>query len=180
MVFAVGSAFGVAAAAESAGDFDKAKAWYQKIVDLVGDGAFKPHADVARKRIETLDSAREMPKLYARSDIPSLNKKPEAPAPLPAAPDVPAGPAIPEATPAAPAATPATTTPEPAPANPAPASPTTPPPGGLSLNQAIMPIVWVPESIAMLIPTDVSHRVELIPTQTTHDAVLASWMTRAK
>ncbi|MDX2118034.1 MAG: tetratricopeptide repeat protein [Planctomycetota bacterium] len=122
MVFAVGSAFGVAAAAESAGDFDKAKAWYQKIVDLVGDGAFKPHADVARKRIETLDSAREMPKLYARSDIPSLNKKPEAPAPLPAAPDVPTGPAIPEATPAAPAATPATTTPERAPANPAPES----------------------------------------------------------
>lgn len=136
MVLAISGAFGVAAVAESNADFAKAKDWYQRVIDLAGDGAFKPHADVAKKRIESLDTLKDLPKVYAKSEIPSLNKLPET-APLPAAPAGPVGPAIPDAAPGAapetvpatPEATPpATSTPttEPAPANPAPTTPPAP------------------------------------------------------
>jgi len=132
MVLAVSGAYGVAAVAESNTDLDKAKVWYQKIIDLVGDGAFKPHADVAKKRMESLETLKELPRVYAKADIPSLNKKEPEPAPLPPAKVEPAGPALPDAMPTTtPEATPATvptttpTTPEPAPANPTPAAPKT-------------------------------------------------------
>jgi len=118
MVLAISGAFGAAAVAESNADFAKAKDWYQRVIDLAGDGAFKPHADVAKNRIDSLDTLKELPKVYAKAEIPSLNKKPEEQA-LPAAPTGPVGPAIPDAAPAAtptPEATPST--PEPAPATP--------------------------------------------------------------
>ncbi len=133
-IFASGALFGVAAVAESKGEWDLARSTYQRIVDLVKGTAAASHGATAQARMDFMDALKNAPALPARSALPPLppELQPPAPAPVPApAPDpaatptpVPAPtpapgtePVAPPAAPEAPGTPPATTPPaEPAPA----------------------------------------------------------------
>lgn len=130
LLMQINSLYGLAAVAESRGTLEDAKTQYTKIVELCDGGPFSAHAEVARKRMSSLDSLATLPTLAAGADYPRIEGfdpplTPPTPAPTPAStPGAdPAATPAPSTTPTDPAATPApgTTTPAPTP------SPSTPP-----------------------------------------------------
>jgi hypothetical protein len=131
-LLAVAAAFGIAAVAESSGNFSDASNAYEEAARLAEAAGDALHVEIAKKRIASLDNVKNIASLPSQADLPKPPAPPAPPTTLPA----PIGPApTPEATPA-PAATPAAapgTTPAPntpAPSEPAPSTPpapTTPP-----------------------------------------------------
>jgi len=146
MPLTLGALFGLAAVAESKQEYDAAKARYEEIVRLTQDNTFSRDALIAKHRIEQLGALKDLPKLYAKTELPKLESDEPAPLALPPGVTVdptagpptqpPSGPAGPPAPPANPPTNPPATggegaTPAPAPATTTPAStpaPTTPPP----------------------------------------------------
>lgn len=75
--------FGAAAALETLGKYDEAKATLATAAKAAEAGDFPAQAAVARKRIETMEEAKTAPRLYASSEV--KTKRP--PPPPPPAPD---------------------------------------------------------------------------------------------
>lgn len=82
MVTKVGALFGLAAVAESRGDYEKAKAYYTDIAKLVDGTSFAPQGAIAQSRIELLPSLAGLPKLVARADLQDLPAEPTPLAPI--------------------------------------------------------------------------------------------------
>ncbi len=127
-IMALSATFGLAAIAESEGNFSDATALYEQAATLAESQGDKAHAKIARDRITGLDKLKTITEPLSAADLP----KPPPPPVLPAIPAGPAGPApitTPEGTPAAtPGATP-TTPPSPAPdGTPIPSTPNVNPP----------------------------------------------------
>ncbi|MBU6414104.1 MAG: hypothetical protein KGS45_11595 [Planctomycetes bacterium] len=129
LLMQINALHGLAAVAESRSKFDEAKANYTKLIELCDGGPFAAHADVARKRIASLDGLVVLPTLAAGTEFPRIEgfDRPLTPPPTPSNPtptDAPATtpPATPDAAVPAPGAAPAPT-PVPAPSD----QPTTPP-----------------------------------------------------
>ena len=74
--------FGAAAAQETLGKYDEAKATLETAARAAEAGDFPAQAAVAKKRIETMEEAKTAPRLYASSEV--KTKRPP-PAPPPAA-----------------------------------------------------------------------------------------------
>jgi hypothetical protein len=75
-LFAVNAAFGLAAVAESAGDFDLARERYGKAESLATQFGYTPLATVASELASTVGEARDVT-LYERSELPRLPFEPE-------------------------------------------------------------------------------------------------------
>lgn len=103
--------FGLAAVAESRGQTDKAKEWYEAIVKATDGTTWGLHAKIAQGRIAELGSLTALTPLPRKADVPKPPEMPQLPIP---------GAALPEP---APSAAPTVT---PVPAS-APVQPTTPP-----------------------------------------------------
>lgn len=141
-ILAAGALFGVAAVAESKGEWDVARATYQRIVDLVKGTAAASHGATAQARMDFMDALKSAPALPSRSSLPPLPPELQPPAPPAATPEAtpapaadPAAPATPPAGEPAPTPPPASVpAPEPTPANapspiPSPAPAPAPAPG---------------------------------------------------
>lgn len=115
LLMQINAHYGIAAVAESRGKMEDAKAAYTKLVELCDGGPFAAHAQVARKRIASLDNLNTLPTLAVSGDYPRIEGFDRSPMPAPVAapasdpgatpPGAPGTP--PESTPA-PATTPAT------------------------------------------------------------------------
>jgi hypothetical protein len=153
-VLTINALYGLAAVAEGRQELDKAKGYYEQIAKIAEANAMPAHAALANERIKKLPELQNVPKLYAKAELPPAPKKEEPaaptitpvsgpPAPVPAPPAVlpdvlsnqpPAAPApspAPAPAPTDPGATPPANpapipAPAPAPANPTP-DPATPP-----------------------------------------------------
>ncbi|GJQ30983.1 MAG: hypothetical protein HBSAPP03_28670 [Phycisphaerae bacterium] len=79
MLLALNALYGLAAVAEGRGEFDAARAWYEKIAARTEGTTFDAHAKVAKKRIAGLDG------LKALAPLPSFDQVPKLPEPAPAA-----------------------------------------------------------------------------------------------
>lgn len=126
----IGALFGLASVAESRGDAEAAKKYYEQVRSASANvPGFAEFASVAGKRIENLPRVLAVNKLPAKATLPPATKEDEKPAMPLTVPDAPAGPgllgpvgpAVPQAKPEpAPASTtptpPSNPTPEPAPA----------------------------------------------------------------
>lgn len=73
----IDAAFGLAAVAESRGEFDLARRLYTEIQDLAKARGLTLHANLAATRLDTLDALASPMRLYARADLPP---DPEPPA----------------------------------------------------------------------------------------------------
>lgn len=75
---AIGALYGLASVAESRGEFDKAREHYNRLAEVASAAGYPIQAEAAKKRIETLDELRAMPRLYAQSEIwaPSIGGSP--------------------------------------------------------------------------------------------------------
>lgn len=80
-LFAIKGAFGLAAVAESRGDWSAAKAAYEQAVRLGENTEFKGLASIAKSRIEGLEALKAVPTFYAEADLPKPPPPPEPPAP---------------------------------------------------------------------------------------------------
>jgi hypothetical protein len=150
-ILAAGALFGLAAVAESKGEWDLARSTYQRIVELVKGTAAERHGLTAQARMDFMDALKNAPALPAKASLPPLPPElqppaPPAPVPVPvpapapadapapgAEPTAPPAPAsepvpTPAAEPVVPPATEPVTPPSTAPATP-PAPAPTPPPG---------------------------------------------------
>jgi hypothetical protein len=76
---AVAAAFGLAAVAESSGNFSDATAMYQEAAALAQAAGDPLHASIATKRIESLDTIKQSPLILSKADLPP----PPAPVPAP-------------------------------------------------------------------------------------------------
>jgi hypothetical protein len=139
-----GALFGLATVAESRGDLDAARGYYDRIIALVdadppitldeGKPAQKPfamHAAVARKRIESLGELRAPLALVSEAQLPKLPPLPEPPAPASGMEGgLPPGMTLPPGVTVEPVGPPTPVPPEAAPFTPAvpPAQPSTVPP----------------------------------------------------
>jgi predicted negative regulator of RcsB-dependent stress response len=142
---AIQGQFGLAAVAESKGDFEQAKTRYEQAASAAEKVGFTANVKVAKDRIAKLPTLASPPKLFAEADLPKLPEPPPPPAlPTPTAPPgviiapIPAPPGAPTQQPVTPQADPGATpppAPAPAPADapkpaeplPAPSSPPAPP-----------------------------------------------------
>lgn len=109
-IMSLSAAFGLAAVAESEGNFSDATALYEQAATLAEGQGDQAHAKIARDRITGLDKLKTITEPLSAADLP----KPPVPAPV-VPPVGPAGPApltppaaTPEGTPAAPTPPPAT------------------------------------------------------------------------
>ncbi|MBX3404270.1 MAG: hypothetical protein KF699_12745 [Phycisphaeraceae bacterium] len=66
---AIGALYGLASVAESRSEFDKAREHYTRLAEVATAAGFTIQAAAAKKRIETLDELRSMPRLYAQGEI---------------------------------------------------------------------------------------------------------------
>jgi hypothetical protein len=78
VLHAISAAYGLAAVAESRGDLDKAKSYYEQVQKMADAAGFPEHSKVAKQRIDELPTLKDKPKLYVLSELP---KPPEPPAP---------------------------------------------------------------------------------------------------
>jgi hypothetical protein len=118
------SLYGLAAVAEGRQEYDKAKGYYEQIAKLADANALPAHAALANERITKLPDLQNIPKLYAKAELPPPPKK-EEPAPVPAPAPASTAP-VPAPTPSpltSPTPPPPEPAPAPVPAEPAPASP---------------------------------------------------------
>lgn len=106
ILMVIGGTYGLAAVAECRGDFDAARKHYETVEALVKDTPYKAHATVAQERIKNLDKLKQVPRLYAKSELPAEAVAPPSPF------DPPVNP------PQNPPAAPSSTAPAPAPAGP--------------------------------------------------------------
>lgn len=71
-IHALGAASGLAAVAESLGEIEQAREFYQRVIDLAERERFSAHAVVARQRMNTIeDRIANRPRLFAQSELPS-------------------------------------------------------------------------------------------------------------
>jgi len=75
--------YGLAAVAEAKGDWDQARARYERIAELADRDGFEPHGAIARQRIASLDELKVEPKLYAKADLPAPPTPETTPLPQP-------------------------------------------------------------------------------------------------
>jgi hypothetical protein len=75
---ALAAAFGLAAVAESSGNFSDAAAMYKDAAALAEASGDPLHATIANKRLETLDAVKQSPFILSKADLPP------PPAPIPA------------------------------------------------------------------------------------------------
>jgi len=68
-IHAVGALFGLASVAESRGEMDQAKERYTALIELAKRVGFTREAAAAEKRIETLPTLAEMPRIYTQNDL---------------------------------------------------------------------------------------------------------------
>jgi len=68
-IHAVSALFGLASVAESRGEMDKAKERYTALIELANRVGFTREAAAAEKRIETLPTLSEMPRIYTQNDL---------------------------------------------------------------------------------------------------------------
>jgi tetratricopeptide (TPR) repeat protein len=130
LLMQINAHYGIAAVAESRGKMDEAKAAYNKLIELCDGGPFSAHAQVARKRIASLDGLSTLPTLAASGDYPRIEgfdrpvTPPPAQTPTPADPSAVPNPAPTDAAPgSAPANSPSTAPATTPPASDAPATP---------------------------------------------------------
>ncbi len=115
--------YGLAAVAETRGDWDKAKGYYDQVIAIAEHKGFANHVAVAKKRRDSLgELAKAEPVPYKAQVPPGIEQpKPEVPTLTPSAAPPPGATVVPVPAP----------TPAPQPAGTAPAQqPATPPPGG--------------------------------------------------
>ena len=72
----IGALDGLASVAESRGQFDEAKAQYQKLIDKAKEAGYPTIAAATQKRIDSLDAIKTLPKLYAQADLPQVAAAP--------------------------------------------------------------------------------------------------------
>lgn len=77
-IHAIGAAYGLAAVAETRGEADKAKAAYERVIQLADRAGYLDHVELARKRIADLPTL-SRPRLFAQAELP---KPPAPPAPI--------------------------------------------------------------------------------------------------
>lgn len=124
---------GLAAVAECRADFDAAKGFYTRAIDTAKAASFPDLAAAAKARLDSVDSLKTVPRVYAAGELfGAIKPAPPPPVPAPIKIEPVAPPAGAPGTPAP--ATPDTSNPTapPAPAEPKPADPPPPatPPGG--------------------------------------------------
>lgn len=73
---AIGALTGLAAIAEDRGEFDKAKDFYQKASAKAAEKKLDQLQAIIKKRIDTLDTLKNPPRLYASSELPGGGEKP--------------------------------------------------------------------------------------------------------
>lgn len=81
LLYELEALYGLAAVAESRGDLDGAKGFYERVIGVAERSDYPAHVQIARARIEGLDDLRNLPRLYARAELPAR------PAPAPPAGD---------------------------------------------------------------------------------------------
>jgi hypothetical protein len=100
----VSAIFGLAAVEESSANFAAAKTQYEKVISLTSGGPFAIQAEIAKKRIESIDKLQNLPIVYTRAELPALPEQTPPPiTPVPAPITIePVGPAVPADAPATP------------------------------------------------------------------------------
>ncbi len=73
---AIGALTGLAAIAEDRGEFDKAKDFYQKASAKAADKKLDQLQAIIKKRMDTLETLKNPPRLYASSELPGGGEKP--------------------------------------------------------------------------------------------------------
>lgn len=81
-LFAVSALFGLAAVAESSGNFSEAKGYYEKIIARTEGTTLEAHARVARARIADADRFVQLPTLLSKDRLPATPTMPEPTAPV--------------------------------------------------------------------------------------------------
>jgi hypothetical protein len=76
---AIGALTGLASIAEDRGEFDKAKGFYQRASDKAAARKLDQLKDLIKRRMETLDTLKNPPRLYAMSELPAAEKPITAP-----------------------------------------------------------------------------------------------------
>lgn len=64
--------YGLAAVAESRGNLDAAKAYYEEVIALAKSQNLEPHPEIAQHRIDTLPELEQVPHLYTMAELPTL------------------------------------------------------------------------------------------------------------
>lgn len=72
-ILAIGALNGLASVSESRGELDKAKAYYQQVIDKAKTAKFDGLATAATERLKNLDALAAAPKLLASADLPGGN-----------------------------------------------------------------------------------------------------------
>ena len=92
-LLAVNAAFGLAAVAESRGELDAARGHYETAIEIAESTGLAGLDQIARDRVEGLESLADVPRLYSMAELPRLPGDPEpqpdvqeAPAETPEAP----------------------------------------------------------------------------------------------
>lgn len=81
VLLAIGAAYGLAAVAETRGDTDAARPWYDRVIKMADSAGFPEHVNVARARLEGLPKLKDQPKLFAAAELPKPPPPPLPPAP---------------------------------------------------------------------------------------------------
>lgn len=93
----INAMYGMAATAESAHEWTKAKDWYAQIDRLVEGTVYASHGKIAQRRIANVDILSTLPPVPSEAQIPKKPQpEPPAPEPAPAPQPAPPAPATPE------------------------------------------------------------------------------------
>jgi len=92
----IGAGFGMASVAETRGDAETARAWYDRVLSACEEGEAPALKAIAQERLETLDERIETPVLLSRDDLPEAPANPllSPTMPSPMAPAGPIGPSL--------------------------------------------------------------------------------------
>lgn len=74
LTFSLTALHGLAACAESRGELDAAKGFYQRVIDMANAAGMKPWADRAESFKASVDELKDAPKLLADADLPAAAK----------------------------------------------------------------------------------------------------------
>lgn len=75
------SLYGLAAVAECKGEYDAAKSHYEDIIALTDKGPWAIHTTLAKGRIASLGTLKDLPRLYKTSELPKPPEPPKAETP---------------------------------------------------------------------------------------------------
>lgn len=76
VLFAMGGLYGLAAVAETRGNFEEAKKLYERIGELAKSRGYTRHVEVSSQRLATLDALAKMDPVPTRSEVPAVYFEP--------------------------------------------------------------------------------------------------------